>query len=137
MRGGSNRLDVGAQFIARLSDENHRAINCAPTSNAPKLRRGLMNFELISPAPWRVCAVNALPNYCLSLTCHDGTSGIIDMAALVHSADAGIFAALKDAPFFQQVCIEQGALTWSNGADLDPAWVHEALTEHTRWVVPS
>lgn len=96
-----------------------------------------MRVGLISPAPWRVCAVNALPNYCLSLTCHDGTSGVIDMAALVNSVDAGIFAALKDAQLFQQVHIEQGALTWSNGADLDPAWVHEAIAQHQRWVVPS
>lgn len=76
-------------------------------------------------APWRVRAVNALPGYRLSITCNDGASGIVDMSALVNSADAGIYSALKDAQLFQQVGIELGALTWPNGADLDPLWAHE------------
>ncbi|MDE2118405.1 MAG: DUF2442 domain-containing protein [Betaproteobacteria bacterium] len=87
-------------------------------------------------APWRVRAVNVQPDYRLSITCNDGTSGIVDMSALVNSTDAGIYAALKNAQLFQQVSIELGALTWPNGADLDPVWVHEEIGKNKTWSVP-
>ena len=87
-------------------------------------------------APWRVRAVNVLPGYRLSITCNDNTSGIVDMSALIFSADAGIFTALKDAQLFQQVRIELGALIWPNGADLDPVWVHEEISKNKTWSVP-
>lgn len=87
-------------------------------------------------APWRVRAVNVQPGYRLSITCNDGASGIVDMSTLVNSADAGIYAALKDTQLFQQVSIELGALTWPNGADLDPLWVHEEISKNKTWSVP-
>lgn len=87
-------------------------------------------------APWRVCAVSVLPGYRLSITCNDDTSGIVDMSALISSADAGVFTVLKDVQLFQQVRIELGALIWPNGADLDPAWVHEEISKNKTWSVP-
>jgi len=81
-------------------------------------------------------AVSVLPGYRLSITCNDGTSGIVDMSALVNSVDAGIYAALKDVQLFQQVSIELGALTWPNVADLDPLWVHEEISKSKTWSVP-
>jgi hypothetical protein len=91
---------------------------------------------VIPAAPWRVRAVNLQPGYRLSVTCNDGTSGVVDMSALVSSPCAGIFAALKNIQLFQQVSIEHGALTWPNGADLDPAWVHEEIGQNKLWSVP-
>ncbi|OGS96684.1 MAG: hypothetical protein A3H31_07985 [Gallionellales bacterium RIFCSPLOWO2_02_FULL_57_47] len=87
-------------------------------------------------APWRVRAVSVQPSYRLSITCTDGTSGIVDMSALVKSSNAGIFAALQDVQLFQQISIELGALTWPNGADLDPVWVHEEIGKNKTWPVP-
>lgn len=87
-------------------------------------------------APWRVRAVNVLPGYRLLITCNDGTRGIVEMSALVNSPDAGMYAELKDAQLFQQVNIELGALTWPNGVDLDPAWVHEEIVKNKTWAVP-
>lgn len=87
-------------------------------------------------AAWRVRAVNVLPDYRLSITCIDGTNGIVNMSALVNSPDAGIYAALKDAQLFQKVSIELGALTWPNGADLDPLWAHEEISKNKTWSVP-
>lgn len=84
-------------------------------------------------APWRVRAVNVLSDYRLSITCNDGINGIVDMSALVDSPDAGIYAALKDAELFQKVSIELGALTWPNGADLDPLWTHEESCKNKTW----
>lgn len=87
-------------------------------------------------APWRVRAVNVQSGYRLSVTCNDGTSGLVDMSRLVASEKAGIYAALKDESLFNQVSIELGALTWPNGADLDPEWVHEEIGKNKSWSVP-
>lgn len=86
-------------------------------------------------APWRVHTVNVLPSYCLSVTCNDGTAGVVDMSRLISSEEAGIFAALKDEKLFNQVCIEHGALTWPNGADLDPEWMHDEIRKNKTWCV--
>lgn len=95
-----------------------------------------ISVGLKTVAAWRVRAVSVLPDYRLSVTCNDGTSGIVDMAALVNSPDAGIYADLKDAQMFQKVSIELGALTWPNGADLDPLWTHEEISKNKTWSVP-
>ncbi len=87
-------------------------------------------------AAWRVRAVNVLPGYRLSITCNDGTNGIVDMSALVSSPDAGMYAELKDAQFFQQASIALGALSWPNGADLDPSWAHEEIGKNKTWSFP-
>lgn len=87
-------------------------------------------------APWRVRTVKVLPDYCLLITCNDGTAGIVDMSRLISSEQAGIFAALKDGQLFSQVRIELGALTWPNGADLDPVWLHEEIGKNKVWRVP-
>lgn len=87
-------------------------------------------------APWRVRAVSVLPGYRLTVTCNDGTSGVIDMSRLVTSKKAGIYAVLKDELIFNQVGVELGALTWPNGADLDPEWVHEEIRKNKTWSVP-
>jgi len=76
-----------------------------------------------------------LPNYCLSVTCNDGTTGTVDMSQLISSEQAGIFAALNDEQLFNQVRIELGALTWPNGADLDPVWLHEEIGKNGTWYV--
>lgn len=82
-------------------------------------------------------SVTVLPNYCLSVTCTDGTTGTVDMSQLISSEQAAsIFAALNDEQLFNQVRIELGALTWSNGADLDPVWLHEEIGRNKIWCVP-
>jgi len=37
---------------------------------------------------------------------------------------------------FQKVSIKLGALTWPNGADLDPLWTHEEISKNKTWSVP-
>lgn len=59
-------------------------------------------------------------DYCLSVICNDGATGTVDMSQLIFSEKAGIYSALKDVQLFNRVCIELGALTWQNGADIDP-----------------
>jgi len=91
---------------------------------------------VIAAAPWRVSAVNVQPGYRLSITCNDGTSGVVDMSRLVASEKAGVYAVLKDESVFNKVSVELGVLTWPNGADLDPEWVHEELGKNKTWSVP-
>lgn len=84
-------------------------------------------------APWRVSAVSVLHGYRLAVTFRDGMRGTVDMSALIGSPDAGIFLPLKDPALFQQVRVELGVLTWPNGADLDPAWMHEEIRKNGEW----
>ncbi len=86
--------------------------------------------------PWRVQSVDVMPGYCLSVTCNDGTTGVVDMSHLIASEQAGIFAALQDKSLFNQVRVELGALTWPNGADLDPEWMHEEIGKNKTWCIP-
>jgi len=91
---------------------------------------------ITAAAPWRVQSVSVLPDYCLSVTCNDGTVGVVDMSRLIASEQAGIFEALQDEKLFNQVRIELGALTWPNGADLDPEWMYQELGKNKTWCVP-
>lgn len=87
-------------------------------------------------ATWRVLAVNVPSGYRLSITCNDGTSGIVDMSRLVASEKAGVYAALKDETLFNKVSIDLGVLAWPNGADLEPEWAHEEMAKYKSWSVP-
>lgn len=84
-------------------------------------------------APWRVSAVSPLPGYRLAVTFVDGVSGFADLSDLVASRDAGIYAPLADPAIFEQVHVELGVVTWPNGADLDPDWMHEEILRSGEW----
>lgn len=91
---------------------------------------------VIPAAPWRVSAVSAQPDYRLTLTFVDGTCGVADLSRLLKGNNAGIFSALADPMFFDQVRLELGVITWPNGADLDPAWLHEEIKATGAWLAP-
>lgn len=91
---------------------------------------------VIPAAPWRIQAVSVLPDHRLALTFRDALSGIADFSGIKTTTNPGIYAALADAEFFAQVQIELGVLIWPNGADLDPAWLHENLQIEKTWSVP-
>jgi hypothetical protein len=90
----------------------------------------------VPAAPWRIKAVTVLPEYRLALTFMDGTTGVADCAFILTARDLGVFAPLKASEFFGQVRLELGALTWPNGADLDPAWLYDNLSDRKSWAVP-
>lgn len=54
----------------------------------------------------------------------DGTEGQVDLGNELHGP---IFEPLKDPEFFQQFTLEGHTLTWPNGADFAPEYLH-ALT---------
>lgn len=91
---------------------------------------------IIPAAPWRVRALSILPDYRLSVTFRDGTSGIVDMSAVRADASCGVFAALAAPDVFAQARLELGVVTWPNGADLDPMWMYERVKAEEVWSVP-
>ena len=87
-------------------------------------------------APWRILAVSMLPDFRLAVTFCDGRNGMIDCAAVLTSTNPGIYAPLATPAFFAPVKRELGALTWPNGADLDPGRLHAELADRKSWSVP-
>lgn len=87
-------------------------------------------------APWRVASLVILPGYRLEVSFQDGVRGVADLSALKHSADCGVYEALKIPAFFEQARLDLGVVTWPNGADLDPAWMHEEIKRSKTWLVP-
>ena len=92
---------------------------------------------VVPVAPWRVSAANVQPGYRLAVTFVDGLHGIADLSMLVASEKAGIYAALADQVLFDQARVELGVITWPNGADLDPDWLHEEIQAHGLWQAPA
>lgn len=93
---------------------------------------------VIPAAPWRVQSVSVLPGYRLSVTFRDGCSGVVDLSAVRAIPSQGLFAALSDPTLFEQAWVELGVVTWPNGADLDPAWMHDEIcaARDKTWIVP-
>lgn len=91
---------------------------------------------VVPAAAWRVSAVSVQSGYRLAVSFVDGTSGIADFSRLVNGKDAGIFSALADPALFEQARLELGVITWPNGADFDPDWLHEEIAAQGEWLVP-
>jgi hypothetical protein len=89
--------------------------------------------EIIPRSPWRVTAVETLPDYRLRVVFADGLSGEVDMSKVVRSPKAGVFARLTDASLFAQVRLEYGAVTWPGELDLAPDAMHEAIRQSGKW----
>lgn len=86
-------------------------------------------------APWRVASVEALPDFRLRVRFNDGTEGTVDLAGLIHSPAAGVFAALRDESLFRQARVVLGAVTWPGDLDLAPDAMHREIKEHGTWIV--
>lgn len=74
--------------------------------------------------PFRVC-----------VTFIDGVSGIVDMRELVHSPEAGVFAALADPEVFSQAFVLYGAVTWPGELDLAPDAMYDEIVANGEWVL--
>ena len=88
---------------------------------------------IIPAAPWRLCALSVLPEWQLAVTFNDGTSGIVDISALVNGPDAGVFEALRDPAFFATAYLDCGAVAWPNGADIAPDAMHKEIQRCGTW----
>ncbi len=72
----------------------------------------------------RVMAFSIVGPYRLALTFADGTQQRIDFTPVLHGE---LFGPLKDLAVFNAVTLdpEAGTLVWPNGADFDPATLHD------------
>lgn len=87
--------------------------------------------------PWRVVAVTAVPDFRLDVIFVDGTRGEVNLRNfLSDSKTTGtVFETLRDPALFAQVQVVMGAVQWTNGADLAPDAMYDAIKAHGRWVV--
>jgi hypothetical protein len=86
-------------------------------------------------SPWRVASVKVLPDYRLDVCFLDGTQGIVDLAGLVTSNKAGVFAQLLAPDLFAKAYVEFGAVTWPGELDLAPDAMYRAIKKTGIWVV--
>jgi hypothetical protein len=91
----------------------------------------------------RVAAFEIVGPYTLSVLFKDGTEQRIDFRPVLRGA---LFGELQDLATFDQVALdpEAGTLVWPNGADFDPATLHnwpevrdELAARARAWAEPS
>ena len=85
--------------------------------------------------PWRVAVVKTMPGFRLQVRFMDGTEGEVDLARLIHSPRAGVFAALADEAVFAQAFVEHGAVTWPGELDLAPDAMYAEIRKAGVWMV--
>ena len=102
-------------------------------SNAGENSSTALAAEVAPQSPWRVMRVEALPGFRLSVAFADGLTGTVDMSAIVHAPNAGVFAPLADPSLFAQVRLDYGAVSWPGDLDLAPDAMHAAIQEHAVW----
>src|ERR1017187_4583716 len=88
---------------------------------------------IVCDHPDDVAEVRAERNYRLIVRFFDGTEGTVDMSALVHSPNPGVFAALADPSRFAEARVELGAESWPEGLDPAPDATHAAPRAHGVW----
>ena len=93
------------------------------------------SFGIRATAPWRVTSVIPLPNYQLEVKFVDGVHGFVEMAHLIMSDNAGVFAVLKDQSLFDQAYLNLGAVAWPGEIDLAPDTMHNEIKKRGRWVL--
>jgi hypothetical protein len=74
---------------------------------------------------------NYLSGHRVHLWFNDGTEGEVDLRDVL---DGPIFERLRDVNYFRQFRLEGHTLTWPNGADFAPEYLHglvHAETVHT------
>jgi hypothetical protein len=90
---------------------------------------------IVCTAPWRLTKVTPLANYRLEVEFIDGTSGTVDLLGLIMSDKAGVFEKLKDTQLFNQVYLQQGAVTWPGEIDIAPDAMHDEIKHHGQWIL--
>ncbi len=90
---------------------------------------------ILAGQPDDVKAVEVDGPFRLRVTFFDGVSGIVDMTELVHSSEAGVFAALADPAVFAQAFVLYGVVAWPGELDLAPDAMYEEIRANGEWVL--
>ncbi len=75
-----------------------------------------------------VIGLKRLGDHRLEIIFSDGSYGVRDFADIV-AREGVMVRPLKDPQYFARVFIEQGALTWPNGYDMDSIALHLEMKE--------
>lgn len=81
---------------------------------------------------WDVVDVQALAPLALSVRFADGTVGHVQFES-THLT--GVFEALKDPVHFQQVFVQDGAVTWPGDLALAPDAMYESIKTQGEWIL--
>ena len=91
--------------------------------------------RIVCRAPWRLTKVEPLADYKLEVEFVDGTKGIVDLSSRVQHHNGGVFTALKETHLFNEVFLENGAVTWPGEIDLAPDAMHDEIQRNGHWVL--
>ncbi|MGV8122942.1 MAG: DUF2442 domain-containing protein [Candidatus Xenobiia bacterium LiM19] len=75
----------------------------------------------------RITSFRYCEDYKIEVTFQDGTKAINDIEPWLND---GIFKALRDKEFFHRAKIENGTVTWPNGADFCPDAYYQEVTRN-------
>jgi hypothetical protein len=84
-----------------------------------------------------VAEATALPDFRVSVKFIDGTSGEVDLSRLINSESAGVFETLRDPTLFEQVYVDNGAVTWPGEVDLAPDAMYDEIRKQGQWIIQS
>ncbi len=81
-----------------------------------------------------LCVTQAkyLKNYQIELAFSDSLRGVIDLKKVIEKDRRPIFQELKDLKKFSQIRLDLDTITWQNGLDLSPEFLHELLNQQTK-----
>ena len=81
-----------------------------------------------------LCVTQAkyLKNYQIEVVFSDSLRGIIDLEKVIEKDRRPIFQELKDLKKFSQIRLDLDTITWKNGLDLSPEFLHELLNQQTK-----
>lgn len=74
----------------------------------------------------KVTRISKLGGFLLDIRFSDGSRGVHDFSSLV-AEDGPIVEPLRDPAYFMRAFLEFGALTWPNGFDISPEWLHREM----------
>lgn len=81
---------------------------------------------------WDVISVKAKKYLVLQVKFADGLEGMVQFRP-THLT--GVFEALKDERYFNQVFVSHGAVTWPGELDLAPDAMHDAIKLTGLWIL--
>ena len=108
-----------------------------PNANAQANRTPEVEPAIKHTVPWRLTSVAALPDARLHVVFVDGTNVEVHLKSFLASpaASGTVFEALRDPAIFARAEVVLGAVQWSNGADLAPDTMYDAIREHGVWIL--
>lgn len=73
---------------------------------------------------WRVTKLKVLPGHRLEVAFADGRSGVVNLSK---DRFDGVLAPLADEAYFAQAHIQEGVVTWPNGAEIAPDAMYDEV----------